>query len=232
MGKTGIDLFTSIVANMRAIVTAVANYTVLATDEYVKMNATATVTLPVLSTYQGTTKSRSFLVIENVSTAANNYITTVSAGTGNTIGGRASISLRVGEKVMIAADETQTDWEIMYPSPMAPGVRNNVVLIVGCAQTTAPQNLVDASGSPVAGIIVSALSMSGDTTASNVIIKNGNGTVCTIAKGTYVGYCISATSLNLPTVAVGDALTAEMSDATATARVEVILSTQTLTANG
>lgn len=231
MSKTGIDLFTTLAANVRNMVTKTSAYSVLVTDEYVKGNATFTATLPVISTLIGTTASRKLLFFENVSTAANNYIMTIAAGTANTVGGRSSIALRVGEKLCIACSETDTDWEIIFPSPMAPAIRNVVTLSATTSGTT-PINLIDASGCPVVGIIVGVEAWAQDTNAGNIVVKNTNGTICTIAKSTTSGLPVGDAGLTTPTMAVGDLLTVESSTTNGNARVTVRLSTQTLTANG
>ncbi|HEY6019181.1 MAG TPA: hypothetical protein VIY48_04555 [Candidatus Paceibacterota bacterium] len=231
MGKTGIDLFTSLAANVRSITTQTTTYTVLSTDEYVKGNGTFTATLPVISTLIGTTFSKKLYFLENISSAANAYILTVSAGSGNTIGGRSTITLQPGEKMAISATETDTDWEILFPSPMPPAVRNNFVVVATTSDTTAV-NAIDASGCPVVGQIVSVVSYAQNATAANILVKNANGTVCTIAKGTAAGGAVSATDLSAPTMAVGDLLTVESSATNGTSRVEIVISTQTLTANG
>jgi hypothetical protein len=229
MSKTGIDLFTTLAANVRNMVQKAATYTVLVTDEYVKGNATFTATLPVISLFVGTTSSRKLLFFENVSTAANGYIFTIAAGSGNKVGGRSSIALQPGEKLVIACSETDTDWEIIWPSPMAPGIRNLFTLVATTSDTTAV-NVIDASGCPVAGQIVSIVSYAQNATAANILVKNTNGTVSTIAKGTSAGAAVSATDLSAPTMAVGDLLTIESSVTNGTSRVEIVISTQTLTA--
>jgi hypothetical protein len=231
MSKTGIDLFTTLAANCRTFQYETSTYTVLTTDDYIKGNGTFTATLPPLSSYVGTTNSKPMVFFENVSTAANGYVLTVAPGTGNTIGGRTSISLNPGEKICIAASETDTDWTIAYPSPLAAGIRNNIVLVATTNDTTAI-NVIDAAGCPVAGQIVSVVSYAQNATAANILVKNANGTVCTIAKGTSAGGAVSATDLTTPTMAVGDLLTVESSVTNGTSRVEIVISTQTLTVNG
>ena len=231
MSKTGIDLFTSLARNVRTAVRKAAAYTVLATDELVQVNGTYTMTLPVISTLIGTTASKKVLFFENVSSAANGYVATIAAGSGNTVGGRASITLYPGEKLAISTTETDTDWEILYPSPMPPAVRNFVTFVRETSGTDA-QNVVDASGCPVAGQIVSVISYALNGTAANILVKNANTTVCTIAKGTSAGAGVSATDLTQPTMAVGDLLTVESSATDGTSRVHIVISTQQMTANG
>jgi hypothetical protein len=231
MSKTGIDLFSRLVANVRAYVTKTAGYTVALTDEYVKVNATVTMTLPVLSTLVGTTSSRKLYFFENVSSAANGYVATIAAGSGNTIASRASVALRVGEKLIIAAGETDTDWEILWPSPLAPAIRNIVCLVATTDGTTA-KHFVDASGCPVVGEIVDIVATAQDTFAGNILIKNTNGTIATIAKSTTAGVPIGAAALTTPSMASGDLLTVESDSTNGNCRVRVYLSTQTLTANG
>ena len=231
MSKTGIDLFTSLVANVRAMITKTAGYTVLVTDEYIKVNATVTMTLPVLSTLIGTTASRKLYFFENISTAANGFLATIAAGSGNTIGGRASIALRVGEKLIVAASETETDWEILWPSPMAPAIRNVQVIIATTSGTTVI-NAIDASGCPIVGEVVEIVAEAQDTFAGNIVVKNTNGTIATIAKSTSAGFPMSATALTTPSMAKGDLLTIESSSTNGNARVRIYLSVQTLTVDG
>lgn len=231
MSKTGIDLFTSLVANVRSMITKAVAYTVLVTDEYIKVNATVTMTLPVLSTLIGTTASRKLYFFENISSAANGYLATIAAGSGNTIGGRASIALRVGEKLIITAGETDTDWEIIFPSPMAPGIRNIVTLVATTSGTTA-QNVIDATGCPIVGEVVDIVAEAQDTFAGNILIKNTNGTIATIAKSTTAGLPVCATTLTTPSMAPGDLLTVESDSTNGNARVRIYLSVQTLTVNG
>ena len=231
MSKTGISLFSAHTAHFRTEVRKAATYTVLATDERVQMNATFTATLPVISTFVGSTNSKKVYSFENVSTAANNFIATVAAGTGNTIGGRASIELRVGEKLVIDCTETETDWAIIWPNPIPAGIRN-LITLTATTSGTAVQNLVDASGSAVVGVIVGIQTDAQDTFAGDIVVKNTNGTVATIAKSTTAGLSVSAVALTTPTLALGDLLTVESSTTNGNARVFVTVSTQQLTAIG
>jgi hypothetical protein len=231
MSKTGISLFSALTAHFRSTARKTATYTVLATDERIQANGTFTSTLPVISTFVGSTASKKLYSFENVSNYTNNYQATIAAGTGNTIGGRANIVLKPGEKMVISTTETDTDWEILYPSPLAPGIRNFVTLVAETSDTTAI-NVIDASGCPVVGTIVSVVSYALNATAANILVKNTNGTVCTIAKGTSAGAAVSATDLTTPTMAVGDLLTVESSATNGTSRVEIVLSTQQMIASG
>lgn len=228
MSKTGIDLFTKLGGNARTFTTYTANATVAAADEYVKGNATCTLTLPVISTFIGTTQSKKLYFFENVSTAANGYVLTIAAGSANTVGNRSTITLNPGEKLVISTSETDTDWNIVWPNPVPVGIRNYVTLMATTSDTTAV-NVVDASGCPVVGQIVSVVSYAQNATAANILVKNANGTVCTIAKGTSAGGAVSATDLSSPTMAVGDLLTVESSATNGTSRVEIVISCQEMT---
>ena len=228
MGKTGISLFTSLIENIRAIVRKAAAYTVLLSDEKVEINGAYTMTLPVISTMQGTTTSSKTLFFENVNATS---VGTVAPGSGNTIGGRASIDLRPGEKLVIAASETDTDWEILWPSPLPAGLRN-IICLIATTDGTTPQNLVDADGCPVVGEVVDIVTTAQDTNAGNIVVKNATDTIATIAKSTTAGALVGATTLTTPQMAVGDLLTVESSTTNGNARVRVYLSTQTLTVNG
>lgn len=228
MPKTGISLFTALAQHFRKVVRKAAAYTVLFTDEKVEINGAYTMTLPVLSTGIGTTMGERMLFFKNVHATA---VGIVAAGSGNTIGGRASISLQPNEVVIIGAMCCDTDWEILYPAPMAAGVRNIINLVAETSGTT-PINVIDATGCPVVGTIVSIVSNALDATAGNILIKNTNGTVSTIAKGTAAGVPVSATTLTTPQMAVGDLLTVESSATNGNSRVHIFLSTQQMTVNG
>ncbi len=224
MSKSGISLFSTLTQNFRVMATKVAAYTVTLLDEMININGAYTMTLPVISTMQGTNTSNKVLGFKNVHATA---VGTVTAGTGNTIGGRASISLQPGESLVISTNEAATDWEIVFPSPMAAGLRNNIVLVADTSDTTAV-NVIDATGCPVVGKIVSVTSHSQNATEANILVKNTNGTVCTIAKGTAAGASVSATTLVTPQMAVGDLLTVESSVTNGTSRVVIVLSTQSM----
>lgn len=228
MSKTGISLFTDLVQNFRNAARKAANYTVLLADEKVEINGAYTMTLPVISTMQGTTTSKKLLYFENVHATA---VGTITAGSGNTLGGRASIGIKPGEKLIIAASETDTDWEILWPSPMPAGLRNIITLIATTSGTTA-QNVIDATGCPVVGEVVGIVAEAQDTFAGNIAIKNTNGTIATIAKSTTAGLSVAATTLTTPQMAIDDLLTVESDSTNGNARVRIYLSCQTLTVDG
>lgn len=227
MSKTGIDLFTQMTANVRAVANPTTTYTVLATDELINGNGTFTATLPVISTFQGTNQSRKMYFFKNISTAANGYTLTVAAGTGNTIDGRATWTLKPGEVLVLSASETDTAWTVVYPNPVPAGLRNYITVVATTNDTTAV-NVFGAAGCPFAGEIVSIVSLAQNATAGNILTKNANGTVSTIAKGTSAGAAVSATDLSAPTMAKGDTLTIESSATDGTSRVLLTLSTQQL----
>ena len=228
MPKSGISLFAELAAHFRTVVRKAAAYTVLATDEKIEINGTYTATLPVLSTMQGTTTSKKLYWCKNIGTTTN---ATFAAGSGNTIGGRASWVLHPGESLIIAAYNTATDWEILWPSPIPAGLRNIITLIATTSGTTA-QNLVDSTGCPVVGEVVDIVATAQDTFAGNIVIKNATNTIATIAKSTTAGLPVGATTLTTPQMAVDDLLTVESDSTNGNARVRVYLSTQTITVNG
>lgn len=227
MSKTGIDLFTQLTANVKNVAYKTTTYTVLLTDEYVQGNGTFTATLPVISTMIGTNTSKKVLFFKNMSTAANGYTLTIAAGTGNTIDSRSTWTLKAGEVLVLSATATDTAWKVDYPNPVPAGLRNYVTAVVTTNDTTAV-NVFGASGAPFAGDIVSIVSLAQNGTAANILTKNANGTVSTIAKGTTAGAAVSATDLSAPTVAKGDLVTVESSATDGTSRVEIIFSTQNL----
>ena len=209
----------------KAVVTKAANYTVLAADELVKINGAYTMTLPVLSTLKGTITQKKSYKFQNVHATAYG---TVAAGTGNTIGGRASIVLRPGESIIIEGSSAATDWLITQPSTLAAGLRN-VICLTALTSGTTVQNLVDAAGLPVIGEIVDIVTTAQDTFAGDIVVKNTTGTVSTIAKSTTAGLSVGAVALSSPALAAGDLLTVESSTTNGNARVRVFVSVQTLT---
>lgn len=227
--KTGIGLFSQLTQNFKAVVTKAAAYSVLIADELVNINGTYTMTLyDIAVTLAGSNYSEKLIGFKNVHATA---VGTVAAATGNTIGGRASIALQPGESILIKGKIGSTDWEIVSPSPMPAGVRNIIPLVVVTNGTT-PVNVVDASGCPVTGLIVNVQTCSQDASAGNVTVTNANGTVTTIAKGTYVGTLVGVTgTMTTPQMTAGDPLTV-VCDGTGNARVTIMLSTQQLTING
>lgn len=224
----GIRDFTKDTFSPRVITTQAANYTVLSTDELIQINGAYTMTLPVLSTLQGTTYHKKAYRFTNIHATS---VGTITAGTGNTIGGRASINLQPGESITIEGLEGNTDWAINAPFPLAPAIRNVVPIIVTTSGTTA-QNAIDSSGCPVVGVVVQVVAWAQDTNAGNIIVKNATDTICTIAKSTTAGLPVGATTLTTPQMAVGDKLTVESDSTNGNARVVIYLSTQTLTNNG
>lgn len=224
----GLKDFTSNTSAFRTIVTKAAAYTVLSTDEYIQINGAYTMTLPVLSTLQGTTYHKKTYTFKNVHATS---VGTVAPGTGDTIGGRTSISLQPGETLVISGSEAGTDWNINSPFPLAPGIRNFVTLVATTSGTTA-QQFVDSGGCPVVGVIVDVTATALDTNAGNITVKNTTDTVCAFAKSTTAGVVTGATTLTTPQMAVGDTLTVESSTTNGNAIVRLILSTQTLTNKG
>lgn len=224
MPKTGISLFANLAQNFRKVTRKAAAYTVLLSDEKVETNGTVTMTLPVLSTAIGTTTGEKMYFFTNVHAT---LVGTVAAGTGNTVGGRASIALQPGESLIIGGYGADTDWEILWPSPLAPGLRNVVVLNATTNGTT-PVNVIDANGATLTGVIVDVIITSLDVTAGNILVKIGANTVVTIAKGTAAGVLVGSGTLSTPAMKPGDVLTVESSTA-GNARVNIYVSTQTLT---
>lgn len=78
---------------------------------------------------------------------------------------------------------------------------------------TTPVNVFGAGGAPVALTIKSIKSVAQDTTAGNILTKNGSNTVATIAKGTTSGGVVGGVSLANASVSAGAVCTVESSSA-------------------
>lgn len=217
----GISNFAGETFNFNAVLVKAANYTVLLADEQINTNGAYTMTLPVISTMKGTYQSQKAYKFTNIHATAT---ATISAGTGNTINGRASIALRAGESLIIKAGECDTAWTICDPYPIPVGIRN-LVLLHASTNGTTPVNLIDASGSTVVGMIVDIDICNCDATAGNIITKVGNTAVSTVAKGTTANWRAGATTIDAHKIAVGDTLTVE-SSSTGNALVKVLVATQ------
>jgi len=78
---------------------------------------------------------------------------------------------------------------------------------------TSPVNVFGAGGAPCALTVTSVVSISKDTTAGNIILKQAANTVATIAKGTTSGALVGAASLANTVYAASDVCTVESSSA-------------------
>ena len=164
MPKSGMSLFSQLAQNFRTVTRKAAAYTVTLADEKIEINGAYTMTLPVLSTFIGTTTGEKLYFFKNVHATA---VGTIAAGSGNTVGGRASITIQPGEVAIVGAFGSGTDWEILWPSPTPAGLRNNVVLVAETSGTT-PVNVIDATGCPVVGVVTSIKSCALDANAANI----------------------------------------------------------------
>lgn len=201
----GISDFTTQTFHPRVIVTKAANYTVLLTDELIQINGAYTMTLPVISTMQGTTTKKKTLKFTNIHATSDG---TISAGTGNTIGGRASYVLKPNESIVIEAREIDTDWDIVSPIP-TPKLLRHSFNAVATSNGTAAVDVFDSNGAPNNIVVTGAIAIATETATGNITVKNGTDTVTTIAKGTDLGSIVGATAIAYAAVASGDDITVE-----------------------
>ena len=198
-----------------AVCTQTGNYSVTLADEWVKANGAITLTLPVISTMQGTIQHRKTYKLSNI-TASNNV--TVSPGTGNTIAGRAAWTLKPGESIIIVAQETATDWGISSPYPTPALLKQPFNWVVDTNDTTAV-NVFDASGAPCNLDVTAILAVAKDTVAGNISIFNASDTISTFAKSATSGLTTGEEgTLVYQGVTAGSAMTV-VSDSTGNARV-------------
>lgn len=78
---------------------------------------------------------------------------------------------------------------------------------------TTPVNVFGAGGAPVALTVTSVVSIAKDTTAGNIILKQGANTVASIAKGTTTGALVGEDTLANTVYAPSDVCTVESSSA-------------------
>ncbi len=207
------------------IVTKAADYTVLLTDELVKINhsSAVTMTLPIISTMQGTTTHKKTYKFSNEGTA----LSVVAAGSGNTIGGRSQITLRPGESIIITAHEADTDWTIDSPYPMPNTLRMPFSVAVDTNGTTAV-NVFDEDGAPADLEVTAVIAIAKDTNAGNMILKQGTNTVASFAKSTTAGAVTGEDgALANQYYAKGDVMTVESSTTNGDGRIIVTGTMQT-----
>lgn len=227
----GLNDFVAHQFNPRRVISKAAAYTVLVTDEEVRMTgATArTFTLPGMDGLGSITNKFKAYKFVNDGTAN----LTIDAGDrgdtaeAQTINSKSALIVRPGQSVILQGKPYGTDWEIIYPSPW-PAMTECIVPLIATTSGTTAVNLVDADGAPAAGNILAVLTIADDTNAGNVVVKNGTNTVATVAKSTTAGLPVGATSGGVSNAAVtaGNVLTVESSTTNGNARVIVWMATQ------
>jgi hypothetical protein len=155
-------------------------------------------------------------------------VITVAAATGETIGGDASRTINTqNEFIIITVNAVGTDWKVDYPAPLNEAINIKDGTITGakltggerrevvCVETngTTPVHIHTSAGADfdltIKGVFVGAL----DTTAGNIIVKNGTDTVASVAKGTVTGVLTVEEAIANTAQSAGDAFTAESSSA-------------------
>jgi len=200
--------FTTQTFHPRVIVTKAANYTVTLSDEKIRVNGAYTQTLFPISDMQGTLTSSKVLAFENIHATAD---ATVTAGSGNTIGGASSVTVKPGDTIVIYASEIDADWTIASPTPRISG--ENMLggmfnIVAANTNGTTAVNVFGSAGAPYDLTITGCMVIAKDTTAGNITVKNAGSTVSTVAKGTTAGVVTGEDgALANTTVSKGDAVT-------------------------
>ena len=164
----GLNDFTTETFNYRDVKEKTASYTVLAADEYVKANGTITLTLPPINSFQGTTYGKKTYRLENINTSSLNG--TIQPGTNtvtavaDTIGGKATYTLRPNETIIISASSVDTDWAIVSPVTM-PSMRRASWTATATIDGVTEASLFGANGAPDNLIITGITTIA--TVASN-----------------------------------------------------------------
>ena len=190
--------------NPRVIQTKTAAYTVLMSDDEVKMNGEYTATLPAISTMAANSVGGKCVKIKNIGSST----VTISCNSADTIedgssAGATSIYLYNGnDYVILEADLPAKQWKVKYPSPAfdaskyvkddsISGIKMNDgahyhAISVNTNGTTAV-NIFSSAGAPCALTITGVIAVAKDTVASNISITNGTSTVCSFAKSATAG---------------------------------------------
>lgn len=218
MGK-GLKAFVAAGFSPRNIQQKSTAYTMLLTDDQLSATTALTVTLPVIATMIGTVVGKKLYRLK----ASSGYALTVSPGSGNTISGRASFVIPPNQSIIIGADQGDTDWEIVFPDT-SQGItgegRLRQTVVVATTSGTTPVHVFSSAGAPTTFIVESVKVTGLDTTASNIVLKNGTATVATVAKGTASGLITGAASLANTAYSVAATCTVE-SSGTGNALVEI-----------
>jgi hypothetical protein len=199
-------------------------YTITLADSLVNGSGTFTFTLPAISTINAQPAGAKTYKIVNTGTG----IITVASVTGETIGGDASRTINAqNEFIIITANSVDTDWKVTYPAPLNEAINIKDSSITGakltggerrevvCVETngTTPVHIHTSAGADfdltITGVFVGAL----DTTAGNIIVKNGTATVASVAKGTSTGVLTVEEAIANTSQSAGDAFTVESSTA-------------------
>jgi hypothetical protein len=216
---SGLKDFTTLAPAYRAIIRKAATYTVLATDEYVQINGTYTMTLPALDSLQGTTYHKKAFYFENIHATSDATIqpgTSAVTGTADTIEGKALYTLKPNEIIVISGSEAGTDWKIGSPTPQ-PALTRVYWSVVVAHNGSAAVNVFDANGAP-ANIDVTAVLFQVVTACSGVlnVFQDGTSSIATISVTTAnaAGAVMApAVTLANKAVAKGTAMTVALTSA-------------------
>lgn len=207
MGK-GLKAFVAAAFSPRTIQQKSAAYTALLTDDQVSATTAITVTLPVISTMIGTVVGKKMYKLKAPSAT---YAMTVSPGTGNTINGLASYVIAPGQTIIIAADQGDTDWEIVSPDTSLGIAARFRQTVIATTSGTTPVNVFSSAGAAANFIVESFEAIAADAVASNIILKNGTNTVASVAKGTTANAVVGEETLANVAVTKGAVFTVESS---------------------
>jgi hypothetical protein len=197
-----------IIFNSRSSKYVTSAYTLVPTIDTVNASGTFAVTLyDIDTTLRGTVGGGH--IINNTGTG----VITLTAATNDTVNGYSSIILRANESVHIQADKRRQRWDVGAPQEIPVDVSTVPTTIAVDTNGTTAVNVFGPAGAPrdltITDIFVTAL----DTTAGNIVIKNGTDTVATIAKGTTDTAMVGQTALANTVVAQGAVCTVESSTA-------------------
>jgi len=191
----GLKDFTKESNAYRVVTTQAANYTVLLSDELIRTNGTVTMTLPVISTMQGTTYHQKTYRFQNIHAS---LTATISAGTGNTIEGQSTtFPLYPNEVIVLTAAEGDTAWNICQPTPLPVLIRQTCIMDMTMASGLAlSQRIWGGFGAPtdvrlIDVWVLGLTSVSGTFTMSLV----GGSTIYSIALGSAMSGTIVPTAI-------------------------------------
>lgn len=221
MGK-GLKAYVPAAFSPRVVVSKSSAYTVTYSDDQINLTASAALTLPAISDMAASKVGNKMFKVYNGHTAAN----TISPATGNTInGGSSSLSVPAGDTVIIKANQGDTDWELVSPTQEVQNdnIKDDTLegvkavmgkfynAVIDTTSGTTAQNVFGSGGAPCALTITGVVTISKDTNAANITLKNGTNTVSTVAKGTSAGLVTGEDTLANTTVAAAATVTVESS---------------------
>lgn len=195
--------------NSRSEKTITTTYTVTTADGYIKAGGSTDYTVTLFALSSLSNEANWAIRINATGTGK----ISIAAATNETINDTNGYLLNPSDDVILSYDRIQKNWKVhpryrVLDASTQPGVK-----VVPTTNGTTAVNVFGAGGAPralnITAVFVGAL----DTTAGNIIVKNGTDTVASVAKGTSTGVFVIEEAIANTAVAAGAVCTAESSSA-------------------